>query len=110
MTPTLPMSLGSRRTIGPWLQAGNEQQIHNLYRVIFHATHPNRAATRRTRQKFWMLDGKNSSVRQMNIEWLERPGLMHLLQLFDCHRRNSTSRPSSRKLTRNSPRPLKPKT
>jgi len=32
-----------------------------------------------------MLDGKHASIREMNIERLEGPRLMHLLQLFNRH-------------------------
>jgi hypothetical protein len=36
----------------------------------------------------------------MNVKWLERPCLMHFLQLFDSHTRNSTLNSKPGKQTR----------
>lgn len=68
----------------PRLETGNEEQIDNLDGAVY-ATDADGLTGWWNRQRFRILDGKNSSIGQVNIERLERPGAMHFLELFGGH-------------------------
>ncbi len=75
---------GSPGTIPPRLETGDQQQIHNLDRAVT-KPHADRPPRRCDRKELGVLDRQRPAVREVNVEWLKRPGLMQLAQLLNRH-------------------------
>ncbi len=71
-------------SIGLRLEAGDQQQAHDLDGLILEP-HADRAAGGCDGQHFGVPDRQAATIRQMDLKWLKRAGLMHLAQLLDGH-------------------------
>jgi hypothetical protein len=74
-------------TSGGWrtrIEAHDQQEIDGLDRTIGVA-HSNGSAWWSLSQKLGMVDRQNSTVSQIDVEWLEWPGFMQSTKLLDRH-------------------------
>ncbi len=67
------------------MQAGNEPDIENIEGVITRLCNCNGPSRRPQGEEFPMHNREFPAIRQMNLKWRERLGIVIFSQRFDCH-------------------------